>query len=133
MVHLSSVKNSAKCLEKDYQTLNIIYLSYKVSESYIFLFIHSFIQFKAQFCLSIQCKRMDLSFQEKKNNLKSDLWFQRYKEKKLREATYTVAVCKFWGRGHFFFVCLVPSVAQLSSASFYFLCFPAAAYVHFDA
>ena len=75
MVH---VKNSAKCLEKDYQTLNIIYLSYKVSESYIFLFIHSFIQFKVQFCLSIQCKRMDLSFQEKKNNLKSDLWFQRY-------------------------------------------------------
>ena len=28
---------------------------------------------------------------------------------------------------------LVPSVAQLSSASYYFLCFPAAAYVHLDA
>ena len=53
-------------------------------------------------------------------------------KKKLREATYTAAVCKFRG-GHFFVFCLVPSVAQLSSASFYFLCFPAAAYVHLDA
>ena len=52
-------------------------------------------------------------------------------KKKLRKATYTAAVCKFWG-GPFFVFCLVPSVAQLSSASFYFLCFPAAAYVHLD-
>ena len=28
---------------------------------------------------------------------------------------------------------LVPRVAQLSSAAYYFLCFPAAAYVHLDA
>ena len=45
----------------------------------------------------------------------------------MREATYTAAVCKFLG-GHFFVFGLVPSVAQLSSASYYFLCFPAAAY-----
>ena len=38
-----------------------------------------------------------------------------------------------FGGGHIFVFCLVPSVAQLSSASFYFLCFPAAAYVHLDA
>ena len=36
---------------------------------------------------------------------------------KLREATYTAAVCKF--RGGHFCCCLVPSVAQLSSASFF--------------
>ena len=45
-----------------------------------------------------------------------------YEKKKLREATYTAAVCKFWG-GLFFVFGLVPSVAQLSSASFYFLYF----------
>ena len=39
-------------------------------------------------------------------------------KKKLREATYTAAVCKFWG-GHLFVFGLVPSVAQLSSASFF--------------
>ena len=46
-------------------------------------------------------------------------------QKKLRVATYTAAVCKFGG-DIFFVFCLVPSVAQLSSASYYFLCFPAA-------
>ena len=52
-------------------------------------------------------------------------------KKKLREATYTAAVCKFW-EGHFFFFGLVQSVALLSSASYYFLCFSAEAYVHLD-
>ena len=55
-----------------------------------------------------------------------------FASKKLREATYTAAVCKFWG-GHFFVFGLVPSVAQLSSDSYFFLCFLAAAYVHLDA
>ena len=63
----------------------------------------------------------------------SKAWKITSESKKLREATYTANVCKFRG-GHFLFVfCLVPSVAQLSSASYYFLCFPAAAYVHLDA
>ena len=39
---------------------------------------------------------------------------------KLREATCTATVCKFWG-GHFCVFGLVLSVAQLSSAPFYFL------------
>ena len=43
--------------------------------------------------------------------------------KKLRETTYTAAVCKFWGGGHFFCFGLVPSVAQLSSTFIIFLVF----------
>ena len=51
---------------------------------------------------------------------------------KLREATYTAAVCKFRG-GIFFGFGLVPSVAQLSLYSYFILCLPAAAFVHLDA
>ena len=55
-----------------------------------------------------------------------------YTDEKLREATYTAAVCKFRGGEIFIVLDLVPSVAQFSSASYYFLCFPAATYVHLD-
>ena len=41
---------------------------------------------------------------------------------------------KLGGGGYFCFVfCLIPSVAQLSSVSYYFLCFLDAAYLHLDA
>ena len=50
----------------------------------------------------------------------------------VREPTYTAAICKFWGVDIFFVFGLAPSVAQLSSASYYFLSFSAAAYVYLE-
>ena len=51
--------------------------------------------------------------------------------KKLREATYTAAVCKFWGGHVFFWFGSECGTAQFSL--FLFPLIPAAAYVHLDA